>query len=408
MRGRMALPWLGAALLALPAGAAGQSAPRETGVRADLSVYAGGTHSTSWFAVPVGGEQQGHRIGYAPVFGAAATWWLEPRLGVRLHGAYVPSDLPDPPRVTRDNGRYPVNTYLADLDVVLRPWALRSDVRSWLSSTYVFVGAGGVVSSVAGDGVAVGGAFPCRDDPAYLAGGVCLPAEPDFGAVGALTVGSGTEVFPLTRRIRLFGEVAAHGYDSPAHVVQGGGGEDRYAVTWRVVSGVRVALGTGGEAPPPLPRIAPPLRLPPQEPAARPVVPPTDGVAPPGDRTVRVCLLRNGELTRVEARVDAATGDTTVDGRPFADAAQTGGGYAAGEPWFVRDEPVTVGGRRYLRFGLPRIVEPEGLRAVGTFRRVPVLVSAEDAAAEVVYLPLRGGCVVQPYAVRSRVLRVRG
>src|SRR3954466_1431497 len=116
--------------------------------RFDLGVYAGGTLTSRWFESrtvtldgTAGGKQnddgQGYAPGYAPAFGAIATFWLSPALGVRAHGNYTPMRLPfastgffdvSPDAGTQASGRgaYVMNTYFYDLDLVLRPFAGRA------------------------------------------------------------------------------------------------------------------------------------------------------------------------------------------------------------------------------------------------------------------------------------------
>ncbi|HEX2190913.1 MAG TPA: hypothetical protein VHG51_18540, partial [Longimicrobiaceae bacterium] len=265
--------------------------------RFDLGIYGGGAYSTPWFSSRAGtvadgaftetGDEESHAIGFAPVFGANATYWATPYFGVRLHGAYMPSDLPEgdgTPGDGGDDGGYALNSYLYDLSLVVRlPWLPL--LSSLSSNLYGWVGGGGLTSDLAGE---QGG---CQ--PRLLAAGACLTYDPEFASVGQGVVGIGGDVVSLSASLGLFFEAAAHVYDSPVHTgddfvppvrVPTGTtvrvADDRYAVTPRLVLGIKAAFGRfgGGEpvAVPPPPVAAPPPPVPPAAPAMQ---------------TIRVCVV---------------------------------------------------------------------------------------------------------------------
>jgi hypothetical protein len=108
--------------------------------------------------------------------------------------------------------------------------------------------------------------------------------------------------------------------------------------------------------------------------------------------------------------VDAATGDTLVEGgRRFRDAYPAGEGYAAGVNWYIAHSPMVVGGRRYEKFGLLRVLQPGLLAPAGRHEGVPLFAEAGAAARppEVYYVPVRPGCVFQPYMVPHSDVRGR-
>jgi hypothetical protein len=77
--------------------------------------------------------------------------------------------------------------------------------------------------------------------------------------------------------------------------------------------------------------------------------------------------------------------------------------------WFVNNEPVMLNNRRYVRFGLARTIAAAELESVGMFRNVPVFAQLGTARpAEVVYLPVRPGCELQPFNYEPAVRGVRG
>jgi hypothetical protein len=120
-----------------------------------------------------------------------------------------------------------------------------------------------------------------------------------------------------------------------------------------------------------------------------------------------VCVISNGALTDVAAQRDPASGDTTVAGQPFT-AALPRGESAAAAPWFVADEPVVFGGRRYVKFGLPRVLSAGDVTRVGEFRGVGVFAEPGVRRIEVIYLPTGAGCELQPYQAATKVGAVRG
>ena len=392
--------WATAAVAALACMATGRAAEAQRGwlrrdSRLDLAAYAGGSYSTRWFTLRTpAGVDQGFRPGYGPVFGATATWWGTPSLGLQAHASYIPTDLPDADANLVRNGSFGANHYLYDLALSYRPWVRSAGARDWLASTRFFAGGGGLTTSIAGSG----GCAP--EYPA--ASGVCLPRSARAATVGQAVVGAGMDLYPMSRSAALFGEAALHAYRSPAHVSSAAGAREGLAFTPRVAGGVRWAIGGTHHAQPPVVRL-PPLQPPrpvPHDTATGPQLSPAS--------MVRVCVVQGGELAEVEGRVSAAGDTTTVDGRPFAEAYPDTTGYAAGERWLADGETVVVEGRRYEKVGLPRIVPAAQLRQAGTFRSVPLFTAAGETGQEMLYVPLRRGCEFQPYQRQEQVQKVRG
>jgi hypothetical protein len=179
-------------------------------------------------------------------------------------------------------------------------------------------------------------------------------------------VGSGISLARVTDDVEAFGEIAVHAYDSPAHVAENARGKDRLTLTPRAVIGLKVALGRrAARAAAP---VAPPAPLPaPQAPAPEPAPPP----APPQLEQIQVCVISNGVLADVAAQRDLVSGDTTVAGQPFT-AALPQAESAAAAPWFVAGEPVVFGGRRFVKFGLPRLLSAGDVTRAGEFRGIGV------------------------------------
>ena len=414
-----------AAALLLAASTAGAAdAQEEMGTprisRFDLGVYVGGSLTSRWYesrTVTLNGttepvrndDSQEFSPGYAPVFGAQATYWLMPMLGVRANALYAPMRNPAPSDGFFDAGDnigdrefYLVNSYFYDLSLALRPF-VRSD--NWYRTAYLFAGGGGLTSNVAGD------ANAC--EPFTRAQGACLHLDQDFATVGQGTAGAGITLLGLTSSLGLFGELAAHIYDSPVHVGDGWTGpivapqgstvriaDDRTAVTGRAVIGLKAMLGDF--APPP-PAFVPPPPPPPVE-APAPIAPP----AAPQMQQIQVCVIQDGNLASVAAMYNPAAGDTTVNGQPFATAYPTGAQYGANATWYINNEPVTFQNRRFVRYGLPRVLGVNEVTRVGDFQGVPIFAEAGQTRPDVVYVPVRPGCEFQPYQVETKTGSVRG
>lgn len=80
-------------------------------------------------------------------------------------------------------------------------------------------------------------------------------------------------------------------------------------------------------------------------------------------------------------------------------------GYAARESWVTSGEPLAIQGRRYEKAGPARLIGLEQLQHSGDYRSIPLFVDPNDPAPpRAYYVPLRPGCVFQPY-VRSDLLQ---
>jgi hypothetical protein len=387
----------------------------------DLGVYAGGTLTSNWFesrtvtlngtATPTDNDDgEGYAPGYAPAFGALANFWLTPAFGLRLHGSYVPMRLPNtesPFTDAGERGSYVMNTYLYDLNLALRPFATRMDAGRWLSSVYLFVGGGGLTVDLAGEDQ------PLCEGTLAIQGG-CLSFEPEQATVGQGTAGAGIDLIPIGRNLALFGEAAVHVYDSPVHVgdewlgtirAPTGSrvrvGDDAIAVTGRLALGLKMMFGN--LLPPPPVYVAPP----PPAPTPQPVTPPPPVANPVRD--IQVCVVQNGMLSNVTAQYNTTSGDTTYQGRDFGAAFPATTGYAAGSTWFINNEPITVNGRRYVKYGLPRVLGVSEVARTADYMGVPVFAEAgATGATEVLYVPVRPGCEFQPYQLDVKVGGVRG
>jgi hypothetical protein len=395
-----------------------QAPAQEMGARAsqfDLGVYAGGAYTSNWFesrTVRLNGTgtptENDDAEGFAPefggAFGALANYWVTPAIGFRVHGGYFPMRLPNNDAETVQTDAYVLNTYIYDLNLTLRPFATRMG-SPWLSSFYLFAGGGGLTVDVAGED-----RMACEGTLAGL--GACLSYDPPQATVGQGTAGIGFDLFPLGP-VSLFTEAAVNVYDSPVHVDDFWLGpitapegatvrvaDDATAVTGRLVLGLKAMFGNLI----PAPMVVPPPPPPPVMPPPPPPPPP-----PVTTREIRVCVVENGALREVMAMYNTTTGDTTVNGRDFVAAYPATTGYAGGMTWFINNEPVTVMGRRYVKYGLPRVLGVNEVTRMGDYMGVPVFAEAgATGTTEVIYLPVRPGCEFQPYQVDVKVGGVRG
>jgi hypothetical protein len=175
-----------------------------------------------------------------------------------------------------------------------------------------------------------------------------------------------------------------------------------------MASGVLVAVlgACGGAGREPATSVAP---------AAAP--PPPAEIAPTPPSDIQVCVVQDGELRMVRAQYETRTTDTLVDGRPFAAVYPDTIGYAAAAEWYANDEYITLNGRRYVKYGLPRVILPhELLTRAGEYQGVPLFAEEGKVVAEtehgqtsdIRYVPVRPGCEFQPYEHHANVGAVRG
>lgn len=209
---RLAGLWIAVALLTLPLAAKAQDQEGRRASLFDLGIYAGGAWTSDWFEV----GDEGFSIGIAPIFGTTATYWTSPSFGIRLHGAYMPSQLPEGDEEFDDNDWH-VNNWLYDLDLVFRPWLSSPTAGPITQSTYVFFGVGGITTN----------------GPGFLDEG-----KSAFGG----HVGIGANLFDIGPSSSITGELGIRGYQGPVDEL--GGTIDR-KLAWTVTAGIGVAFGLG-------------------------------------------------------------------------------------------------------------------------------------------------------------------
>jgi hypothetical protein len=132
---------------------------------------------------------------------------------------------------------------------------------------------------------------------------------------------------------------------------------------------------------------------------------PTAAPAPPPLMDIRVCVIdERGLLADVAAKFNPVNGDTTVAGKPFVEVYPTEKRYAADARWYIDKSPLTIAGRRWVKYGLPRVIGSNELTHAANHEGVTVFVEAGVALdrVEVIYLPVRPGCEFQPYQIKPK------
>jgi hypothetical protein len=352
-----------AALLAAgPAAAQSHAGPRSG------TIEVGAFGQWTWFdanagrvnAVPKDGLGYGARLGF----------FLTPALELEGDGYFSPQD--------RNPGESFCCTGAQPTEVDASGLALR------LNLNVPFAGLMG------GQSQFILGAGAVRTNYAFRGGTTPDSSAASFGGSGLAGVRVG-----IARHVALrFDGVADY---MPSH-------EPKANLNLHARAGLSLLFGGSGpraDVTPPLP--PPPPPPPPPAPPA-PLPPPSM----PAPASVSYCVLQDGQVRSVTVQVDPATGDTTYNGTRL-DQAFPPAGYAAGQAWFADTPPVTLDGRRYVRYGLPRILGAGDVRNVGAVHGVSVFAEpGAGARPNVIYVPTRRGCEFQPYQAEEKAGSVRG
>jgi hypothetical protein len=84
-------------------------------------------------------------------------------------------------------------------------------------------------------------------------------------------------------------------------------------------------------------------------------------------------------------------------------------GYAERATWYISNEAITFNGRRYVKYGLPRVLGINDIVSAGEYRGVTMFREAGEGSSELVrYAPVRPGCEFQPYVASLKAPGVRG
>lgn len=122
----------------------------------------------------------------------------------------------------------------------------------------------------------------------------------------------------------------------------------------------------------------------------------------PEEGCLHICVIRGDEMALVDMDYDPATGDSTYHGQPFSEAFPVTASFARNAEWHVNNEPITYRGRRYVKYGLPRVLAPGDVVRDGDVRGVPAFVeppAPRIGVTDVIYLPVKPTCEFQPYEI---------
>jgi hypothetical protein len=126
----------------------------------------------------------------------------------------------------------------------------------------------------------------------------------------------------------------------------------------------------------------------------------------PEVRTVSTCVVSDGRLQDVRVEIDAATGDTTYQGRPFHVAFPLTPEYAVGAAWYESNEPIPEEVRpqenargEYVTYGRVRVLPADTIIRVSSHHGIGVYMTHEDLRTNdaLVWVPVRPGCGFQHY-----------
>ncbi len=118
---------------------------------------------------------------------------------------------------------------------------------------------------------------------------------------------------------------------------------------------------------------------------------------------INVCIIDQKQLKTITANYDRTTGDTTlmVNGsrKTFRQVySSIGKEYAASTTWYINNETLVLRGKKFVKYGLPRILGATEIVRAGEYKGVGVYVEAGlKGVPEIVYIPVRSGCEFQPY-----------
>ncbi len=142
---------------------------------------------------------------------------------------------------------------------------------------------------------------------------------------------------------------------------------------------------------------APPSKAPAPPPAKPPV---------PALRKVSVCYVHKGKLVEAKADYDSATGKATFEheGKTVTveyatyQGVHVGGPYAKEQPWYKDSKEVRLLGKRYVKYGLPRVLGVNEVTSAGAYKGVTFFKEpGAPKAPEILYAPVQMFCEFQPY-----------
>lgn len=121
---------------------------------------------------------------------------------------------------------------------------------------------------------------------------------------------------------------------------------------------------------------------------------------------INVCVIDQKVLKTVTADYNPANGDTTItingSKRPFGQVYRSSGSeYAADASWYINNDPVIIRSRKFVKYGLPRILGTTEIVRAAEYKGIGVYVEAGiKGVPQVIYIPVRSGCEFQPYQMQ--------
>lgn len=119
---------------------------------------------------------------------------------------------------------------------------------------------------------------------------------------------------------------------------------------------------------------------------------------------INECIIDGGVLKKIEIDYNSVDGERTimVNGvkKKFHDVyPPEGKEYAAKNKWYINNDPVSFKGKKFIKYGLPRILATDEIIRAGDIGNVGIYTEASVVVeeAEVIYIPVRAGCEFQPY-----------
>jgi len=118
---------------------------------------------------------------------------------------------------------------------------------------------------------------------------------------------------------------------------------------------------------------------------------------------INVCIIDQKQLKTIEADYNPANGDTTivVNGKKkfFRDVYHSNGSeYAANTSWYIHNDAITIRTKRFVKYGLPRILSTADVVRATEYKGIGVYIEAGlKGVPEIIYIPVRSGCEFQPY-----------
>jgi hypothetical protein len=118
---------------------------------------------------------------------------------------------------------------------------------------------------------------------------------------------------------------------------------------------------------------------------------------------INVCIIDQKVLKTVAADYNRETGDTTItingSKKLFSEIyGPTGSEYASGTTWYRNNETLVIRSKKFVKYGLPRILGTGEIARAAEYKGVGVYVEAGiKEVPEIIYIPVRSGCEFQPY-----------